>query len=410
MSTFTFDLESLKSGPLVQQVQGFESGLMSSTPDDKLTYSGNDPIVWDRTNNERIRRGLDPLPGPRPVDDGRVYGRGATATNTNPNAPPPTPEETAAAKAKAQALANKFGFGKDFANQGAKVFDVECPPGTTREQAFEIFKKQYDTGGLTGFNPGDTLNAQSQAADGLESAKAMVAQMRAGPPGVTTGTLNSFKNIADTTKESIAAGNTGTLQERVANAGGLLQGAGAKIGGLFGTAPANPISTADFATTAAALMPMKGMSTTDVRATVSSVAAGVGQNYDEFSNDKGVGKFGLDATQLESAGLLKPGTASTYLSQGSNDLTTVLKSPSVWTGKSGINNLDALLKSTSVQATTQQESMAKGLGIASALGLPVDKLPAKDQGGMASVFGKDSAGGADWIRGQLPPEIGRAHV
>lgn len=372
MSTFTFDIESLKSGSLVGQISNLESGLSANTPDDKLTYSGNDPIVWDRVNNERLRRGLSPLPGPRPVDDGKTYNTGR-GTVTPPG-------------------------------QTSKTFDVDGPPGMTREQAFEIFKKQYNTGGLTGFNPGDVLNAQTQAAAGLESAKAQVAQARAGFPGIDTGTLNSFKSIADTAKNSLAAGSTGTLQERITNAGGILQNTGGKISSLFGQAAPNPISTADFATTLPALMPMSGLGTTDVRATVSSVAAGVNQNFNEFSNAKGVGKFGLDATQLESVGLLKPGTASTFLKSGANDLTTVLKSPAVWTGKQGITNLDALLNNVSAQCTTQQQCMAKGLGVASALGLPVDKLPAKDLGGAASVFGKDSAGGAAWIRGQLPPD------
>ena len=53
MSEFTFDLGSLKSS-----IGSFEAGLSANTPDDKLTYSGNDPIIWDRTNNERLRRGL----------------------------------------------------------------------------------------------------------------------------------------------------------------------------------------------------------------------------------------------------------------------------------------------------------------------------------------------------------------
>ena len=43
---------------------------MSGTPDDKLTYSGNDPIVYDRVNNERLRRGLPGFTRPRPTGEG----------------------------------------------------------------------------------------------------------------------------------------------------------------------------------------------------------------------------------------------------------------------------------------------------------------------------------------------------
>jgi uncharacterized protein YkwD len=39
----------------------FGQGLYSNTPDSELTYSGDDPIVLERVNQERRRRGLPPL-------------------------------------------------------------------------------------------------------------------------------------------------------------------------------------------------------------------------------------------------------------------------------------------------------------------------------------------------------------
>ena len=387
MSTFTFSLADANS---------FESKLSSNTPDDKLTYSGNDPIVWDRVNNQRLSRGLDPLPGPRPADDGKTYpsGRGPVQSTT------PTREATPEEKAKAAEIAKKFGLPDPTAT--SKTFDIDGPPGMTREQAFEIFKKQSSSGGLTGFSPGDVLSAQTQAADGLPGAQAMISQGVAGFPGTDKGALNSFKNIADTAKASIAAGTTGNLSSGVSNFGSIAQQISGKIGSLFGVPPTNGISTADFATTAAALVPMKGLSATDVRATVASVGAGTGQSYTDFSNSVGCGKYGFDATQLESAGLLKPGTASSYLSQGANDLTSVLKSPAVWTGKGGINSLDGLLNNPAAQNLTQQNLMSSGLASAAVIGVPINSLNAKDTAGVASVFSKDPAAGADWIKGQLP--------
>lgn len=41
-------------------------GLYSGTPSSDLTYTGSDPLVWDRVNSERLRRGLSGLPNPRP--------------------------------------------------------------------------------------------------------------------------------------------------------------------------------------------------------------------------------------------------------------------------------------------------------------------------------------------------------
>jgi hypothetical protein len=274
----------------------------------------------------------------------------------------------------------------------------------TREQAFAIFQKQASAGGLTGFQPGDIVSAQTQAADGLAEAQAELTQGFAGFPGTDRGVQNQFVSIAESAKQSLAAGNTGNLQSRITNGGTILQQTSAKIGSLFGAPVTNGINTADFAKTATAVMPMAGLSTTDVRATMASVGAATGQNFDQITNVVGVGKFGFNAPQLETAGLLKPGTASTFLNQGSNDLTSVLKSPAVWTGAGGITGLDSFLTNPAAQNLTQQNLMSSGLATASSLGVPLDGFNPKELGGISSVFAKDSAAGTDWIRGQLPPD------
>jgi hypothetical protein len=394
MSTFTFDLDSLQSS-----VGTFESRLSSGTPDNKLTYSGNDPIVWDRVNNERLGRGLSPLPNPRPVDDGRTFNTGRDGAQSTTQTREATPEE----RAEGARLARKFGLISD-PDQTSKTFEVSGPPNMTREQAFAIFQKQASAGGLTGFQPGDIVSAQTQAADGLAEAQAELTQGFAGFAGTDQGVQNQFVSIAESAKQSLAAGNTGNLQSRITNGGTILQQTSAKISGLFGTPVTNGIDVADFATTATAVMPMAGLGTTDVRAIMASVGAATGQNFDQITNAAGVGKFGFDATQLETAGLLKPGTASTFLNQGSNDLTTVLKSPAVWTGADGITGLDSLLNNLAAQNLTQQNLMSSGLATASSFGLPLDALNPKELGGISSIFAKDSAASTDWIRGQLPPD------
>jgi hypothetical protein len=285
----------------------------------------------------------------------------------------------------------------------SKVFEVSGPPGMTREQAFAIFQKQAQAGGLTGFQSGDILSAQTQAADGLEAARSELTQGFAGFAGTDRGVQNQLVSIAQSAKESLAAGTTGNLQSRITNGGTILQQTTAKIGALLGVPVTNGITTADFAKTATAIMPMSGLNTTDVRATIASVGASTGQNFNQITNALGVGKFGFDATQLETAGLLKPGTASTFLKQGINNLTSVLKSPAVWTGAGGITGLDSFLNNPTAQNLTQQNLMSSGLATASSLGVPLDVFNAKELGGISSVFAKNSATATDWIRGQLPP-------
>lgn len=69
-------MESLKknNSGLAATMIKFESGLFSSTKDEDLTYGGDDHIVWDRTDAERLRRGLSSLTAigsPRPIEDAK---------------------------------------------------------------------------------------------------------------------------------------------------------------------------------------------------------------------------------------------------------------------------------------------------------------------------------------------------
>lgn len=67
-----------------------------------------------------------------------------------------------------------------------------------------------------------------------------------------------------------------------------------------------------------------------------------------------VGKYGITATGLESAGYLKPGTVDRYLGDPSQ-LSNVLSSSAVWTGKEGVNTLDNVLGNASLQTDMQSE-------------------------------------------------------
>ena len=382
MSSFTFDLESLK-GQVGSSVGSFESGLLSSTPNDKLTYSGSDPIVWDRTNNERIRRGLDPLPGARPVDDGKTYGgrQGTAPDSTAPNRPL-TPEE----QAKAAAIAKQFGLPDPTAI--SKTFELNCPPGTTREQAFAIFKQQADAGGLAGFSPGDVLSAETQAADGLPGALAQVGQKLSGITGAfgagipgSAGAIGSLTQAAGAAG-GIASGAIGSLTQAAGAAGGIAAGALATVNKAVGSLTStNAIGLANFAKQAPALTGISSMSLPDVTSVLAQAKKTVGQASTAISNSLGAGEFGLNVSQLESAGIVKPGTNG-LITAGSS-LTDVLKSPAVFTGKDGINSLDNFLSSSPAQSKTMQNLMSSGLNNLSAAGIPTDKLSAQVTGGLA---------------------------
>jgi len=441
MAEFTFNLDQLKASAGKAQASG-ETGLYSKTKDEDLTYTGNDTIVWDRTNAERTRRGLPSLTQlgyPRPPEDTTV----ATATDTPATGSAPT---------------NPDG--------SAKTFAIKGPPGLTREQAFAIFKKQAGTGGLVGFKPGETLSAATQAADGLAGAQAMVAQAQSGVTGglnvgnFASGLSASGVDLATGRIPSVDAalargginGGAGAFSSVLGSVAGGLGAAGGALGGsLAGIAPGltaavgpavssvtssfggisgssqlgsalvgaagaqgsvavtsiqtinktisglavtSPINTADFTKIAGGLNPagalagLGPMSVPEVNGLLAQAKNLVNQASSTISNTKGLGSFGLDAGQLETAGYVKPGTKA-LLAASASTFSNLAKSPAVWTGKDGIKSATDLLSNVPKQSQIQQDLMAKGVAGLAAVGIPVKNLSSQGLAGMALNAAKD---------------------
>ena len=87
----------------------------------------------------------------------------------------------------------------------------------------------------------------------------------------------------------------------------------------------------------------------------------VPQSFSDISNTIGVGKFGFSAEELETAGYLKPGTADFFLKDATASISTVLGSPSVWSGNQGISNLTDFLGNESIQDSAKTDLFNKGL-------------------------------------------------
>lgn len=319
MGSFTFNLNN--TGATVDQT------LYAGTPDDKLVYTGNDSVVWDRINAERLRRGLVSLTSlgyPRP------------------------PEETTSV---------------DTAGS-SQTFTVKGPASLTREQAYAIFQQQQKAGSLVGLKPGATISAATQAAAGLPGALAQL-----------SGT------VASTSKSILSRLSNNSLSVT------------------------NGINLADFAKQAPGLKSMGNLNISQVTASLSQASKLVGQTANAISNNLGVGKYGLDGSQLEKAGLIKAGTTS-YLSQSTNTLTSVLNSPSVWTGKNGVDSLDKLLNNPSKQDLVQQDLMSSGLAALRSQGIPVDALDPKAISGAALNAAKSIEGALSWAKGlPLPTDV-----
>jgi len=280
-------------------------------------------------------------------------------------------------------------------------FQIEGPDALTEAQARQIFQQQLDAGSLVGLKSGDLINSATQLAGGLKSAASQLSQSLAGVGGSTQGALTGAFDAATQSASSINLGSiTGTLQSA---AGKSLGAINSTINNLV---PANPINIADLSKQATGLVPIQGLSQVDVRAAMSSVSTAVDQAATVLSDDKGLGKFGLDATQLERAGMLKPGTVSTYLSDGAANLSQVLNSPSVWTGAGGITDVSKLLESVPSQEKIQQQLMSQGLSSLKDLGIPTDQLSVDALSGTALNAAKSLGDAAKWAQNlPLPAEV-----
>ena len=306
--------------------------------------------------------------------------------------------------------------GFSFTLPNGKTFELKGPPSLTKEQAQAIFDQQAKTGALVGFKPGDTLSAATQAANGLASAQAQLAQGlsgitgalgagiagAAGVIGKVSSALGAAGGALNGSLSGIAAGLSGAVGAAVSSVKGVITGVTGQIGSvatqaistinkaISGTAVSAPIDVAAFAKQAPALTSIAAMSQSDVTGVLAQAKNIVGQSSDVLSNVKGVGEFGLNVSQLETAGILKPGTAALAAASGAV-LKDMLKSPAVYTGKDGIKDVKSLLSNAPKQAEIQQTLMAKGLADLKSVGIPVDLLSAQGVAGVALSAAKSVA-------------------
>jgi hypothetical protein len=406
MGTFTFNLPGAVTDTASSAGRSVNQNLYAGTPDNQLTYSGDDYIVWDRINSERIRRGLPGLAeigSPRPPQEA-------------PAAPPS-------------------------ASGTAQTFEIKGPPGMTFEQAKAIFDQQVKTGGLVGFKPGEVLSAATQAAQGLPEAQALLSQAQSG----ITGALGSVGGAATAAIGSIskavgaaggalngsiagiAAGVTGVVGPAISNitgaassianqavaAGKALVGTAASVGSVATSAIAtinknlstpvnNPIDITGFAKAPTALTGIASMTQSEVTGVLAQAKQSVGQAANLVTNAKGLGEFGLDINQLEKAGIVKPGMAALAAQTGAA-ITDVLKSPAAFTGKDGIKNVQTLLNSPATQSAIQQNLMASGVKDLASIGIPVDKLSPQGIAGVALNAAKSVPGTEAFLKGGTIP-------
>ena len=167
----------------------------------------------------------------------------------------------------------------------------------------------------------------------------------------------------------------------------------------------NGIDSAAYLEQPPAEISVGSLDTTQVTGMMAQTAADVGQAADVVSLDKGIGKYGLSATQLEDSGFLKPGTVQTFLKDPAQ-LESVLSSPTVWTGKGDVTNLGSLLSDVNLQSLTQNEILSSGLQGLQAAGLVTGKESPQQLAAFVQAAGKFGvADTVSWVQGSAPASI-----
>lgn len=316
-----------------------------------------------------------------------------------------------------------------FKNIKGEVFTISGPEGFTFDQAKAIFDQQNSTGSLLGLDIGKGLSAATQAASGLLSAVPSLNQTlaKAGLPGginlnTITQTLGPAAGAATSQIQSALTGTGAALGTNIvgsdANAalaavrssskalglpnvdsvlatGTAILGAANKVGSVansainkiknsFASPVTNGVNVGDVVVQGP-VPAVPGMPSGVTQAAMAQVTKLVGQTASQLSNTLGVGKFGLDITQLEGSGYVKPGTGTKYVN---DNITDVLKSPTVWTGKDGVKGIGDVLGNDGLQNKIQGGLMTGGLAALKSQGIPVDSLNVQAIAGLANNAAK----------------------
>jgi hypothetical protein len=142
--------------------------------------------------------------------------------------------------------------------------------------------------------------------------------------------------------------------------------------------------------------------------TVSGITSPVGSTVNNLSTSVGVGQFGITPGQLETQGYLKPGTVNSFVAPATNinQISTVLSSPTVWTGRDAVTSAQQFAANPTLQSATQQTILAQGSAQLTGLGVTSATTAALPLAGAVQNAAKFGAGtAAAWAQGKAPADL-----
>jgi hypothetical protein len=171
------------------------------------------------------------------------------------------------------------------------------------------------------------------------------------------------------------------------------------------TPVSNPVSAANVLQQTPAIKAIGGLPPGVVTSLMSAAEADVTRTLGIGGIVNGIGRYGISPLALEQLGIIKPGVISKF---GANvpGLNTLLTSPTIWTGKNGINGLANIVGNGDLQNRLQQELMRSGLNKLQNLGVVKGLETIPQLGGLinsAVQFGPAAVG--NWVKGQASNAI-----
>ena len=160
----------------------------------------------------------------------------------------------------------------NFTDSSGATFAIKGE-GITEAQARAIFDQQAAAGSLVGLKSGQSISAATQALGGLTTAQSQVAQGLASGLTTTAPGITSVKQLQGLTS---------------------------------GLPVTNGINIGDIALQNTALAGIDQASPSDVRGALAQASKLTGQASNQITNAGGLGKYGLDVPQLETAGIYLP--------------------------------------------------------------------------------------------------------
>ena len=167
----------------------------------------------------------------------------------------------------------------------------------------------------------------------------------------------------------------------------------------------NPVNAASILGQTPAIKGIGGLPPNVVTSLMSAAEADVTRTLGIGGVVNGIGRYGISPLALEQLGIIKPGVISKF---GANvpGLNTLLTSPTIWTGKNGINSLANIVGNGDLQNRLQQELMRSGLNKLQSLGVVNGRETIPQLGGLinsAVQFGPTAV--ANWAKGQASNAI-----